>query len=207
MGISSRAESLKSRQAPELDAAMQRYAGGDDSAFAELYAGLAPRLQVFLRRICGKQDLADDLAQETMLRIHRARGSFAANAAVVPWAYAIARNCHIDHMRARKARIKLASPTDEDGEPHVVEPVGVEASAEAEQIARQTAAVIERELERMTVARREAFVLLRYEGLSVAEAAQVIGATPSAVKLRAFHAYEAIRKALAELERAGEKES
>jgi RNA polymerase sigma-70 factor (ECF subfamily) len=204
MGSSSSSESTP-RLSPELDAAMHRYANGDDAAFAELYAGLAPRLQVFLRRVCGKADLADDLAQETMLRIHRARGSFAPHAAVVPWAYAIARNCHIDHMRAVKARIRTATPTDDAGEPTVPEPVaGLEASAEQVQIARQTAEVIERELARMTVARREAFVLLRYEGLSVAEAAQVLGATPSAVKLRAFHAYEAIRKALAETDSEGE---
>jgi RNA polymerase sigma-70 factor, ECF subfamily len=200
--------SPKSSQAPELDAAMHRYAKGEDSAFAELYSGLAPRLQVFLRRVCGKQDLAEDLAQETLLRIHRARGSFAPQAAVVPWAYAIARNCYIDHMRGLKARIKLATPTDAGGEPVVPEPIaGIEASAEQEQIARQTAEVIERELQRMTMARREAFVLLRYEGLSVVEAAHVLGATPSAVKLRAFHAYEAIRKALAEMEPTSEEES
>jgi len=200
--------SPKSSQAPALDALMQRYAEGDDSAFAELYSGLAPRLQVFLRRVCGKQDLAEDLTQETLLRIHRARGSFAPHAAVVPWAYAIARNCYIDHMRGLKARIKLATPTDAEGEPVVPEPVaGIESSAEQEQIARQTAEVIERELRRMTMARREAFVLLRYEGLSVAEAAHVLGATPSAVKLRAFHAYEAIRRALAAMEPASEEKS
>ncbi len=180
---------------------MQRYARGDNSAFAELYSGMAPRLATFLRRVCGRQELAEDLAQETMLRIHRARGSFAANAAVVPWAYAIARNCYIDHMRAAKARIQVTMPTDQDGDAFVPEPtVGTESSAEAEQIARQTAETIERELNRMTMARREAFVLLRYEGMSVAEAAEVLGVTQSAVKLRAFHAYEAIRKALAETE-------
>ncbi len=208
MGKAAEAQALNSRRAPELDAAMQRYAGGDDSAFSALYAGLAPRLTVFIRRICGRQDLADDLAQETLLRIHRARGSFASNAAVVPWAYAIARNCYIDHLRAARARIKLSTPTDDDGEPLVPEPaIGIEASAEEEQIARQTAEIIERELNRMTMARREAFVLLRYEGLSVAEAAEVLGATQSAVKLRAFHAYEAIRQALAEVERDSEGES
>ena len=175
---------------------MRRYADGDDEAFLALYQGLAPRLKIFLRRLCGQVELAEDLTQETMLRIHRARGSFARHAAVVPWALAIARNCHIDHLRAVRARIKVAHPTE--GETAMVEPVaGLESSAEERQIARQTAERIERELDRMTIARREAFVLLRYEGLSVSEAAQVLGATPSAVKLRAFHAYEAIRRALA----------
>ncbi|HTU59175.1 MAG TPA: sigma factor-like helix-turn-helix DNA-binding protein, partial [Polyangiales bacterium] len=46
--------------------------------------------------------------------------------------------------------------------------------------------------------RREAFVLLRYEGLSVEAAAQVLGISEGAVKLRAFHAYELLRAALRE---------
>jgi RNA polymerase sigma-70 factor (ECF subfamily) len=48
----------------------------------------------------------------------------------------------------------------------------------------------------MTVLQREAFVLIRFEGLSVSEAAQVLGATEAAVKIRAFRAYEALRAAL-----------
>jgi RNA polymerase sigma-70 factor (ECF subfamily) len=52
----------------------------------------------------------------------------------------------------------------------------------------------------MTPARREAFILLRYEGLSVAAAAQISGVTEGALKLRAFHAYETIRSALKAME-------
>jgi RNA polymerase sigma-70 factor, ECF subfamily len=50
----------------------------------------------------------------------------------------------------------------------------------------------------MTAARREAFVMLRYEGLSVAVAAQIAGVSQGALKIRAFHAYELIRAALKE---------
>src|SRR5690242_14582176 len=79
-----------------LDDAMNRYADGDDSAFAEVFRGLASRVQTFLQRLSGRRDVADDLTQETFLRMHRARGSFARGRSVVPWAYAIARNCYID---------------------------------------------------------------------------------------------------------------
>jgi RNA polymerase sigma-70 factor (ECF subfamily) len=51
-------------------------------------------------------------------------------------------------------------------------------------------------LARLAPAQREAFVLLRYEGMSVDDAAAVLGSTPTAVKLRAFRAYEALRAAL-----------
>jgi len=51
-------------------------------------------------------------------------------------------------------------------------------------------------LEQMTALQREAFVLIRFEGMSVSQAAQVLGATEAAVKIRAFRAYEALRAAL-----------
>jgi len=53
----------------------------------------------------------------------------------------------------------------------------------------------------MTDARREAFVLLRFEGMSVADAAEILGASENAVKLRAFQAYQAIRAELDRLEK------
>ena len=73
---------------------------------------------------------------------------------------------------------------------------GPEADSEQAAIARETAALVESVLARLPPPQREAFVLLRYEGMSVQEAAEVLGSTPTAVKLRAFRAYEALREAL-----------
>jgi RNA polymerase sigma-70 factor (ECF subfamily) len=174
-----------------LDEAMDRYADGDDAVFGQLFRELAPRIRAFLQRMSGRRDLADDLVQETFLRMHRARGSFAQGRAVVPWAYAIARNCYLDYVRA-KGRMPI------DGELDVGQELatGRETNAEEELAARRAAECVERTLAKMTPARREAFVLLRYEGLSVEAAAQVLGVSESAVKVRAFHAYELLRQAL-----------
>jgi RNA polymerase sigma-70 factor, ECF subfamily len=73
---------------------------------------------------------------------------------------------------------------------------GPEADSEQLLIAHETASLVEAVLARLPVAQREAFVLLRYEGMSVVEAAEVLGSTKTAVKLRAFRAYEALRAAL-----------
>jgi RNA polymerase sigma-70 factor (ECF subfamily) len=175
---------------------MSRYAEGDDRAFSEVYQGLTPRLRAFLRRLGCSQDLADDLTQETLLRMHRARGSFAQNRSVVPWAYAIARNCYMSHARSSKVRL-TRNAVDASS---VEVPAGPGVCAESTSIARQTAQVVEQALGSMTDVRREAFVLLRYEGMSVAAAAQVVGVSEGAVKVRAFHAYETIRAALRAME-------
>jgi len=178
------------------DAAMGRYAAGDAAAFQELYSLLAGRMLRFLRRLSGSQSLADDLLQETLLKMHQARGHFTPGMPVLPWAYAIARNCYLDAARAAKRRPLVL----DSEEPRDLGRARVDADAEQQLVARQAAEAVERALAQMTVLRREAFVLLRYEGLSVAVAAQVLGASETAIKLRAFQAYELIRAELASLE-------
>jgi RNA polymerase sigma-70 factor (ECF subfamily) len=177
-----------------LDLAMDRYAEGDDTAFVELARGLTPRLRAFLLRLSGSRELADDLTQETFLRIYRARGSFARGSAVVPWAYAIGRNCFISHARAKKTRLARNSV-----DVMAIEvATGPDANAEAALAAQQSAHIVSQTLAAMPVGNREAFVLIRYEGMSVATAAQVVGISEGALKLRAFRAYELLRAALKE---------
>ena len=179
-----------------LDEAMNRYAQGEQSSFAILYDGLEQKLRAFLTRLTGAPAVADDLLQETFMRIHRARGSFDAGAAVVPWAYAIARNAWLDHVRAAKVRGETRAKTNDESGAAVEAGTGPDADSEQLAIARETAALVESVLGRLAPAQREAFVLLRYEGMSVDDAAAVLGSTPTAVKLRAFRAYEALRAAL-----------
>jgi RNA polymerase sigma-70 factor, ECF subfamily len=191
----------RSAEEEALDAAMDRYACGDGASFAAIHRALHPRLSSYLLRMTGSTSAADDLVQETFLRIHRARSTFARGGAVVPWAYAIARNVYTDHARAARLRETERLPSDPG--PDAVDRAA--ADGEAEAIAAETARVVERVLARLPAAQREAFVLIRYEGLSVQDAAAILGATPTAVKLRAFRAYEALRAELAALEGGGER--
>jgi RNA polymerase sigma-70 factor, ECF subfamily len=178
-----------------LDEAMDRYARGDDAAFDGLYRRGAPRLRGFLLRLCGDRALAEDLIQEAFLRVHRARGSFGAGAPAVPWILAIGRNVFRDHVRrvrARPATTAGSASEDEHAQPEAaVDTRGDEALAAQEMLD-----VVRRTLSELPTLQREAFLLLRFEGLSVSEAAQVVGASVGAVKIRAFRAYEALRAAL-----------
>jgi RNA polymerase sigma-70 factor (ECF subfamily) len=175
-----------------LDGAMDRYARGEDAAFAEVYDGLAPRLFGFLVRQTGDRARAEDVVQQTMLQIHRARGRFLPGAEVIPWAFAIARRLLIDQHR-RGRREVLSSNDDDVGELLVA----LDAPADEVAIAKEVAARLGEELERLPENQRVAFELIKRDGLSVAEAAQVLGTTVAAVKLRAHRAYEALRAAMA----------
>lgn len=177
-----------------LDAAMDRYARGDDSAFAAVYDALAPRLLGFLLRQTRDRARAEDVVQQTMLQIHRARGRFEPGAQVVPWAFAIARRLLIDSHR-RGGREVLAKD-DEDSARDLL--VALDAPADDVAIAKELAARIQTVLDGIPDNQRIAFELIKQEGLSVAEAAQTLGTTVAAVKLRAHRAYEALRAALEE---------
>jgi RNA polymerase sigma-70 factor, ECF subfamily len=194
--ISASSAALEGGATSDADRAMARYADGHDESFAVVYAAIGTRLQRFLRRLCGADDVANDLLQETLLRMHVARAAFRPGAAVLPWAYTIARNAFLDRARSKKHASVSLDEFDHGG---AAEP-GESPQAEGVVLAKEAARAVERALRRMSDARREAFILIRFEGLSVADAAEILGASENAVKLRAFQAYEAIRAELARLE-------
>jgi RNA polymerase sigma-70 factor (ECF subfamily) len=187
---------VEEKDAPRslADAAMERYAGGEDSAFSTLFDLLAPRLHGYFLRQTRDADAADDLTQQTMLKIHRARGQFIRGAAVTPWAFAIGRRLLIDHVRFRR-RDLLAS--DEDDK---VDRASSEAPTADELVAaEETGRRIQTALLRLPATQREAFELVKQEGLTLVEAAEALGTTVPAVKLRAHRAYEALRRVLGDL--------
>lgn len=168
------------------NAAMNRYADGEEAAFSELYDVLSPMLMSFLLRQTGQVAKAEDLLQQTFLNVHHARGCFLRGAQVLPWVFAIARRLVIDGSRKRSEEA-LSDHDPLDAGQH-----GGDAHVHAAQLAKRANAA----LEKMPESQRVAFQLLRVEGLSHLEAAEVLGVTVSAVKLRAHRAYEALRAAL-----------
>ncbi|HEX8794939.1 MAG TPA: RNA polymerase sigma factor [Polyangiaceae bacterium] len=173
----------------EADLAMDRYAAGEDAAFAIVYDTLAPRLYGYLVRQTREVARAEDLLQQTMLQIHRARSSFITGAEVTPWAFAIARRLLVDSVRRGRREALGVEGEPDPGASH--EPLADEWVA-AKDLARRVESV----LAKLPQSQRQAFELIKNEGLSVAEAAQVLGTTVAAVKLRAHRAYEALRGAL-----------
>jgi RNA polymerase sigma-70 factor (ECF subfamily) len=169
---------------------MERYAQGDEGAFASVYDSVAPRVHAYLLRQTRDRAIADDLLQQTLLQMHRKRGTYAVGLPVLPWAFAIARRLYIDECRRRKTDALWSARDVGEGD-HLAW-----ASPLDEVASREAARLVEAELARMPGNQRVAFELLKVDGLSHQEAAQMLGTTVSAVKLRAFRAYAAIRAVL-----------
>jgi RNA polymerase sigma-70 factor, ECF subfamily len=170
---------------------MDRYSTGDDDAFSEVYEFIAPRLLSSLSRRTRDRARAEDLLQRTFMHIHRSRGTFIPGSDVLRWAYAISRRLGIDELRRR-----TRDPVDHAALPEADWPCPAEGFVEAEFTARETAHRLQRALATLPGKQREAFELLRFDGMSHEEAATALGTTVSAVKLRAHRAYEALREAI-----------
>ena len=153
------------------DAAMERYAAGDDLAFSELYDCLAPRRQGYLVRTLHVAR-AVELVQQTFLQMHRATGRFVPGAEVMPWAFAIARRLLIDGIRRRRREVLVASEEDTGQSPTVATEAGADDLVQAQELALRIQVV----LASLPETQRVAFELVTQEGLSIAEAAHVLGA-------------------------------
>src|SRR6476660_6672174 len=92
---------------------MQRYQEGDASAFRELYALLAPRLHGYLLKMARSRAVADDLLQQTFLKVHRARAAYIRGADPVPWIYSIAHRTFLDETRRVKRAVVRVGDEDE----------------------------------------------------------------------------------------------
>ena len=181
------------------DAAMERYAAGEDVAFGAVYDAVAPKIYAYILRQSRSESIADDIVQQTLLRMHTARGSFLQGARVMPWAYAISRRLLIDRSRRHKREVLSL----DDSVPGADE-ASSDATAEELVAAAELSRRIETELAKLPEGQRVAFDLVKREGLSMAEAAAVLGTTVTAVKLRAHRAYIALRAALGDSVELGE---
>ena len=172
---------------------MERYAAGEDAAFALVYDSLAPRILGYLLRRTDDWGDAEDLLQQTMLHIHRSRGAFIAGAEVTPWAFAIARHLLADRGRRREPGQRV--------DPRNLDLRASEAPSADEVVhAHQLAVRIERAVADLPPSQRTVLALIKEDGLSFAEAAEVLGTTVGAAKARTSRAYQSIR---AELARSG----
>lgn len=177
---------------------MIRYCDGDAAAFRQLYGRVAPKLRSYLVRVAREVALADDLLQQTFLKVHRARGAYVRGADPVPWMYAIAHRTFLDEMRRRKrARVRVARDPDAMPERHA-DLDGREAEPGREVLPVELGAAAIAALDALPEKQRQAVILTKLEGRSVAEAASIAGTTPGAMKVRAHRGYVALRRALAD---------
>jgi len=166
-----------------LEQWMVRYQQADPEAPVALVGALSPALLRFFRSQVATREQADDLLQETWLRIHRVRHTYRPGEPVLPWVYAIARRVRVDGYR-RTRRITVHETAME---------VLPERSAPVDRNPLPSFATL---VAALPEAQREVVTMLKVGGLSLEEVARATSSTVGAVKQKAHRAYESLRKLL-----------
>ena len=156
---------------------------GDAEAYRRLLTELLPFVSGVVRGRVGDDPAAEDIVQEVLLSIHTARHTYRSERPLEPWVRTIARNAVIDWIRKRARARGRESGVDAADLP----------APELESPSAVLSPGVERALTSLPEAQRQAVVMLKLEGLTVAEAAERVGTTPGALKLRAHRGYRALR--------------
>jgi RNA polymerase sigma-70 factor (ECF subfamily) len=151
----------------------------DAAAFDVVYDAYRSRLFNFLLRCCRRRELAEDLLEETWLRVATSASGLRPDTRLAPWLFTVARNLYWSYCRSRMVEEKFDAALPN------LWPAGRAQSSPFEQAA---AGELERRVERALAAlparTREVLVLVGIQGLTPAEAAVVCGITPEAMRQR-----------------------
>jgi RNA polymerase sigma-70 factor (ECF subfamily) len=163
---------------------MAAYQSGDQNAPNALIECVSPALYRFFALHSGDRRHADDLLQETWIRIHKARHTYRPGEPLLPWLYAIARYVKIDAYRKRRHE-RYEEPLENASEKSIAADNKNELPD------------LDTLLRHLPASQREVIVLLKISGLSLEEAARATSCSVGSVKQKAHRAYEKMRALLA----------
>jgi RNA polymerase sigma-70 factor, ECF subfamily len=175
-----------------LETLLQGYQQADAHATAELICRLSPDLLRFFLAQEATRTEAEDLLQNTWLRIHKARHTYRAGAPVLPWVFAIAKHVRVDGYRKRRRiqQYEIATENLPEGSPTQESPGGERPTFELLIAA-------------LPDSQREVLTMLKVNGLSLDEVARATSSTVGAVKQKASRAYAKLRTLFSSSDRWG----
>jgi len=174
---------------------------GQQEALEELYRRHYRSLFGFVLRVVQNRHLAEDLVQETFIRVYGNRERWQPRSKFTSWLYRIARNLSIDEKRRYWNRLvqcdtdtRIGDPSEGQSILELKEDNGFNARQEYAQVVH--AEIIKRAVNSLSRDQREVIILNKYQGLSYMEIAEILGVTPESVKQRAYRAHLKLREIL-----------
>lgn len=161
---------------------------GNKQSYNQLLREISKVISAFIRTRIKDKDMAEDITQEVLISIHKARHTYDSDRTFSSWMFAIAKYKLIDHLR--KAQRTTKNEVSDDG--FIDNMVTLESDDGMELLREELHLAIEKLPEKQ----RNAVKLLKLEGHSIKEVAETTGMTESAVKVTAHRAYKALRKKL-----------
>ena len=168
---------------------------GSEAAFDRIHVEFNGRLFSFLARLARNRDVAEDLLEETWLRVVDSAPRLRSDTRLGPFLFTVARNLYVSYCRSRL--IEDSQTVDMIG----LWPLGTPKPSPFEStVASETGRRIEAALASLPASYREALLLTGIEGMRPAEAAFVCGMTPEAMRQRLSRARAALARRLDEQE-------
>jgi RNA polymerase sigma-70 factor (ECF subfamily) len=177
---------------------MEKLQAGHDAALNDLMSRHATPVFHFLCRMTGNEDDANDLAQETFVRVFKSCKSFRSSERFATWLFTIAANLARNHFRwrARHPNVSMdAENSETDQTLGSTLPANSPAPNESA-LASERAAAVRHAVQHLPEDMREAIVLCEWEERSIAEAAAILESTPKAVESRLYRARHLLRERL-----------
>jgi RNA polymerase sigma-70 factor (ECF subfamily) len=172
-------------QNSDLEMLMALYQQGDITAATALIQRLSPQLHRFFTVQFASRGSADDLLQETWLRIHEVRHTYRSGEPVLPWFYAIARHLRVDHYRKASRAAAREEPLDDVSEVAAALPSRSGETPDLEAL-----------LAPLPASQREVIEMMKIAGMSLEEVARATSSSVGSVKQKAHRAYERLRERL-----------
>jgi RNA polymerase sigma-70 factor (ECF subfamily) len=180
----------------EEEAQLGRLMVGAQSGSRDDYEALLTRVATlalaFVRRRTGDPPWCDDVVQEVLLAVHRARHTYDPARPFAPWLYAIVHNRLIDMLRVQRRRLLR------ELDPETVQSRGAGPRQEQDALSRD----VRRAVAGLPDNQRQVIELLKFEDLSVREVAARLGMSETNVKVTAHRGYRALRQRIEEWSRA-----
>lgn len=170
--------------------------------FQKIYETYQPKILRYLTHLIGESD-AEDLAQETFMKVHQALKTFRGESQLSTWIYRIATNAALDKMRTpsfqRNHQTFTTDELDETGTANGDIPSrGKKSLIEKELIQDEMNQCIRSYIERLPKDYRMVLVLSEFEGLKNNEITKILGVSLETVKIRLHRAREKLKKELEE---------
>ena len=174
---------------------MERLQRGQDAALNDLMERHATPVFHLLCRMLNNEDDANDLAQETFVRVFRAKASYRSEQRFGTWLFTIAANLGRNHIRWRTRHPNVSLNAESDQTDHTLGDTLVSdgLTPKEQTLASERAAAVRAAVSELPEDMREAVVLCEWEERSVVDAAAIIGATPKAVESRLYRARQILR--------------
>jgi RNA polymerase sigma-70 factor (ECF subfamily) len=180
---------------------VSRLKAGNVRAFEQVYETYRPRVFSFLVRLSGNRELAEDLMQDTFVKLARSAPRLADDTTLTAWLLTVARNAYRSHRRW--AMLDLSRLLVVGAEAELSRPRTPAEETEGARLALR----MEQALASLSDAQREVLLLVAFEDVDQAAVATMLGLTDAALRKRLSRARQEFAEALAKLERTPQSSS